>query len=515
MSIKTRVEWSGVLVAQSPVCVAGIAVGDLDMSPVLNGAGVAVLPGTSLTGALRSHLSVTDGTIFGSQEQISGVQIDDAPLLSDTGFEIRDGVGIERFSGTAADGVKFSRLVVSSGAEFGFHLTADLDDPSLIQPFIDALCADEGITLGGATTRGLGRVRLIDAVASSWSWDRDGVLDALSGKKVPNSETAGELSAHSSAAASNSQSITANWTALGPVLVASGSDGNAVDTFPLVSRNGDLVRLVIPGSSIKGAFRSQAERIERTVRAAHGSEHSLPDNFLDQMSDPNTPVTARLFGQSRNAQATNAQTDAPEAAESGAGDSAGRVGALTVSDCLSQWSCQQQQWAKLINTESGDSTDREGPLRTLLTKEAFTSRDRTKPESAEFQAGFHVGIDRWTGAPVDGALYSVLEPHSVSWQPLRLTLDLDRLGTDSTALAARFLLLLILRDFCEGWIPLGFGTHRGYGDLRCDPSEVTFSNSPDIPTLRDAMSSGSVSIWQKHWLTETGPKPAEEGNSLS
>lgn len=51
--------------------------------------------------------------------------------------------------------------------------------------------------------------------------------------------------------------------------------------------------------------------------------------------------------------------------------------------------------------------------------------------------------------------------------------DLARLG--SKAEAAIMLLAFVLRDLCEGWISVGHGTTRGYGEIEADPSQVSLN----------------------------------------
>jgi len=61
-------------------------------------------------------------------------------------------------------------------------------------------------------------------------------------------------------------------------------------------------------------------------------------------------------------------------------------------------------------------------------------------------------------------LYSVLEPHNVAWEPLRLQVNLSRLPAE-LALPAMALLLLTLRDLGSQRLGLGFGVNRGMGSV--------------------------------------------------
>lgn len=88
----------------------------------------------------------------------------DSPCL----FEKRDGVGINRDTGSAKQGVKYDFEIVPKGTKFEFELIAEnLDEKQekYLELILNMLCG-KGITdgdylaVGGKTTRGLGRIRL-------------------------------------------------------------------------------------------------------------------------------------------------------------------------------------------------------------------------------------------------------------------------------------------------------------------------------------------------------------------
>lgn len=88
----------------------------------------------------------------------------DSPCL----FEKRDGVGINRETGSAARGVKYDFEIIPKGTQFDFELIAEnLDEKQekYLGLILDMLCG-KGMTdgdylaVGGKTTRGLGRIRL-------------------------------------------------------------------------------------------------------------------------------------------------------------------------------------------------------------------------------------------------------------------------------------------------------------------------------------------------------------------
>jgi CRISPR/Cas system CSM-associated protein Csm3 (group 7 of RAMP superfamily) len=106
--------------------------------------------------------------VFGSTVFGGKVQVDDLPLgepfdsLADSLLEVRDGVGIDRDSGTAVDYIKFDYEVVPSLTTFRFYLTVEnLEAAEAALLALGLLEMMNGtVPLGGKTTRGLGRCRL-------------------------------------------------------------------------------------------------------------------------------------------------------------------------------------------------------------------------------------------------------------------------------------------------------------------------------------------------------------------
>jgi CRISPR-associated protein Csm3 len=106
--------------------------------------------------------------LFGSTVFGGKVQVDDLPLaepfegVADALSEVRDGVGIDRDSGTAVDNIKFDYEVVPSLTAFRFYLTAEnLESEELALLSLGLLEMMNGnVPLGGKSTRGLGRSRL-------------------------------------------------------------------------------------------------------------------------------------------------------------------------------------------------------------------------------------------------------------------------------------------------------------------------------------------------------------------
>lgn len=457
--IHTTLELHGELVAQGPLHIGGAHSGlVIDMPLVVNGQGQHYLPGTSLAGALRhwvrQHLSDIDDTeLWGGHADDSAascVIVDDAPLIDPSvSPELWHGVAIDRRSQTAMAGLKFDREVLPKGSRFVMRLAIDarhpheLENARKVLGHIAAAMQQGAIRLGAATTRGLGELVLQTPRAHETPWhSRAGVLARL--RSEPQPDLLPQWLAQAPPPRRRALDITIHWKPRSPVMCKAGVDGVAVDQLPMTSATGhDRLTPVLPGSAIKGALRSHAERIMRTLLGRSASDLGEHASHMEQID---LPLVRELFGAAR---ATSPQH--PGAAVPA---SQGRRGALRVATCYARQSLSRAQW------------------------QALASRNDAWQGSAPppgWQRAHHIAIERWTGSPVSGALYSAVEPR-IDWEPIRLSLAPEALqeaphATDAP-LARMALLWQLLRDLAAGNIPLGFGTNRGYGDVGVERIEL-------------------------------------------
>jgi CRISPR-associated RAMP protein (TIGR02581 family) len=106
-------------------------------------------------------------TLFGSPILAGKVRIPDLDVV-ERSFggegEVRDGVGIDRDRGQAVDGVKFDYEVVPS--DTAFHFSIAVENPDVVELGLLAAGVRElqrgNLPLGGKTTRGLGACTLED-----------------------------------------------------------------------------------------------------------------------------------------------------------------------------------------------------------------------------------------------------------------------------------------------------------------------------------------------------------------
>jgi CRISPR/Cas system CSM-associated protein Csm3 (group 7 of RAMP superfamily) len=204
-------------------------------------------------------------------------------------------------------------------------------------------------------------------------------------------------------------------------MVKTGRDGIEADMLPLTSGVREGVVPVIPGSSIKGALRSQACRILRTVFGEDTNEamRMIHDLFGD------TEQSGRIF----------------------------------VNDV----------YAVLAEPPSAEA---------WFSEEISAMDSVTRHED-------HVAIDRFTGGASDGALYSARPvKKEIHWNPIHIIVDSSAKSKAAENLLVELALIeLVARDMERGLVPLGFGTNRGMGGIVVEKdARDHFPNEEDLRT---------------------------------
>lgn len=118
--------------------------------------------------------------IFGSHNFASKITVNDCSLKGDRAYiEKRDGVAIDRDTGTAAKNKKYDFEQVAAGTQFDFCMTVDNLEPEyeeLLKLIINVLESGE-LKVGGKTSVGLGCVKLTDT--SSYKIEKANLKDYL------------------------------------------------------------------------------------------------------------------------------------------------------------------------------------------------------------------------------------------------------------------------------------------------------------------------------------------------
>lgn len=284
---------------------AGDAEGLLD-APILRDArtGAPFISGATLAGALRAYLARQDKAaaqeLFGSLTKTSSreswVRVGDARLQGEPAqTEVRDGVGINSVTRTAAAKLKYDFELLQAGAQFvlEIELLVPKGHTGYEQKLNQAIAGLNGaIRLGKRKRRGFGECKI--ASGQVWKYTYPG--DMLRWLEKPLSQDAGEwvpLALGQTAPPEKEDCLVELTCALESSLLvraaASDRDGqakNLPDHEPMRSRrreNGALVwRSILPGTSLAGVLRARVERIANTLEPGTGRGR-----------------TAQLFGQGR------------------------------------------------------------------------------------------------------------------------------------------------------------------------------------------------------------------------
>ena len=280
-AIVEKIQMSGRLVVQSPLCIgSGQDDGITDSLVLKDKQGKAFIPGTSLAGVLRdivySHDSNLADMLFGelSTKRQSMINIDDV-LLENSIYTVRDGVRIDSITNTAEDTGKFDYEVVERGAAGNFSATItirknDTEDKEAVEQLAAAL-ADQlmyGISLGAHTAKGFGEVKGSQIKVATYDFSQPDSLGAWLLGEMPQADVyaaaAKPLVADEDFYAEIDLALkTSLLVGAEPDAFEAGSgDGDGKVQKVMLSSKGDYV---IPGTSVKGVIRKQAEHICRAV----------------------------------------------------------------------------------------------------------------------------------------------------------------------------------------------------------------------------------------------------------
>ena len=520
-----------------------------------NGLGEPTIPGRSIRGAVRAaceiarqtmedagHPTTQDGGVFskaswvslwGDDTDYTGKSLLDRHLRSDDSLPIRQsaltfhavsfpkhkdsdsgksplprrhGVGIDRTTGAASDGVLYEHEFLPRGTKFDIRITAEGRDnetmgrdqsegipgpassesvKKLLEVIVDVLTSG-AVCLGGRTGSGQGTIQVIEPKLRRTSKTTDTgaltapayVLDALIGEDEEGTPIPLELGGWS---LEEPARITIDWWSPTGIFVAEDDEltkqrkaakeaenrEKSINeevhevVYPLrdPSEEWENAQLLIPGTSIRGALRSRASRIARTVLAAKGELSTFVSHDLHEQIAAEPNLVRYMFGSTEYR------------------------GAVTVHDCLST------KRGKLIEVT-------------------------------------HNVIDRWTGGVIDGGLFTEAVYLGTHWEPITIDIDLRQLlnnieaekgpeddgktvGADQTGIgsedreqsnpthadyahAAYVLLGLVLAELSAGTLPLGSRSTRGLGQVVVSSIDVRGCTRDDVVIPAKTLSGGDA-----------------------
>ncbi len=401
---------------------------------------------------------------------------------------IRDGVGIAREPGAAARNVKYDYEVAPAGTKFSARFKMVDDDSAAAKKrallFAAALAEwREGRgRLGGGAARGLGRFTLKNLQVVTQDIQTQEQLIKLLKSNTPWTNGESQLEWYNTAlenarkkvqplkddvpAARSFVTLEFEIAIEGPFLINDPlvAARAGFDHAPLLDMAVNHAGApVLSGSSLRGALRSRAERIARTLATIKWKQRDeflahcpACDPFANQPSAPLANCDRRL-----------AIDDDQEVGEE--------------SLCLA---------CRLFGSPRRGSR--------LWIEDAVWAGGAL--EASQWHAQDFLAIDRFTGGGKDGAKFDAA-PLTHARFAARLTLHDPQkweLGW----------LMLVLRDLAEGELTIGFGAAKGYGrahasNFKWTIGYVTTDDFPNANALNPSAPSGIYSVAQVDGLVPT------------
>lgn len=490
--------------------------------------GRLLIPGTAIAGALRSIATRLAPRFVGEKpcQALTGEQSDEAcqclvcqlfgdvnpqenaeaggnaarvwvydAVLESSDVQIRDGVGIDRVTGAAArrERIKFDLEVLPAETAFKLRIEIDrrLSDERALQLLAASLAEwEQGRgAVGGRVSRGLGAFRLDDVRFIDHDLNKPANLMQMLRSGPPWDAADGDKSWLDTQVTALRPKVTAwkdgdatpvarSWALAEFTLAAAGpflthdltqAGRSGFDHAPVLVSYAKGSRPVLPGSSLRGVFRSQAERIARTLatlKAWDASQDAKERSKLFLTACPAcNPLTAKT---SDPVASCNSFIKGFDKKERGKLEENGAESKL----CLA---CQ------LFGSTWNGSR--------LRVEDAQFVGEKVTCKVLDFLA-----IDRFTGGGRESAKFDAV----VLWKPkfkVRLFLENPKpweLGW----------LALVLRDLNDGLATVGLGAAKGFGQCTIEKPMLTFGvlHVTDFPspvtddgneTLKLAVEAGS------------------------
>ena len=396
----------------------------------------------------------------------------------------RHGVGIDRTTGAASDGALYEHEFLPRGTKFDIRITAEGRDnetmgrdqsegipgpassesvKKLLEVIVDVLTSG-AVCLGGRTGSGQGTIQGIEPKLRRTGKTTDtgaltapaDVLDALIGEDEEGTPIPLELGGWS---LQEPARIRITWWSPTGIFVAEDQEltgrrkeeaqkknpeANGV-TEPLrdPSVAWDEAQLLIPGTSIRGALRSRASRIARTVLAARDELSALTSHDLHEQIAAEPNLVRYMFGSTEYR------------------------GAVTVHDCLS--------------TERGKRIE--------VTHNVIDRWTGSVIDGGLFTEAVYLGT-HWEPITIDIDLRQLLNNIEAEKGPE------DREQSKPThtdyAHAAYVLLGLVLAELSAGTLPLGSRSTRGLGQVVVSSIDVRGCTRDDVVIPAKTLSGGDA-----------------------
>ena len=277
---------------------------NVDIQVLRNKENVPYIPGTSFIGVLREWTKEKDTDILygDTPNRQSAIACRDI-LLQNVICTIRDGVGIDSITGTAKASCKYDYETVDRGATGEFEIIITLREfyagqtkqiREYAQKLADILTAGQ-IRLGAMTSKGFGQIKAIDTFVEFYDFHDFRAVEAwLLGRpsheqsRWYDTKTSEQSSGDDTTIYPDDYFVLDAAFAIRHSLIIRDPDGQSqkdiqedIAAVSLRAGNGEKGDYVIPGTSLKGVLRHQAERILRGL----GKDTSCLDELMGCAKD--------------------------------------------------------------------------------------------------------------------------------------------------------------------------------------------------------------------------------------
>lgn len=406
----------------------------------------------------------------------------------------RHGVGIDRTTGAASDGALYEHEFLPRGTRFTIRITAEgrdgekmrreqsdgIPEPASsesvkkILEFIVDVLTSGAICLGGRTGSGQGTIQVIEPKLRRTAKTTDAgtpaepadVLDALIGEDAEGTSLPLELGGWT---LDEPARITIDWWSPTGIFIAEdekltkqrkavkedenkekGTNEEVHEViYPLrdPSEEWENAQLLIPGTSIRGALRSRASRIARTVLAAKNELSTFASHDLHEQIAAEPNLVRYMFGSTEYR------------------------GAVTVHDCLST-----KRGKRIEVTHNAIDRWTGGVIDGGLFTEAVYLGTKWQPITIDIDLRQLLNnIEAEKGPEDDGTTVGADEAEDSSVereQPKPTHADY--------AHAAYVLLGLVLTELSAGTLPLGSRSTRGLGQVVVSTIKVEGANRKGV-----------------------------------
>ncbi|MEI7813129.1 MAG: RAMP superfamily CRISPR-associated protein [Ignavibacteria bacterium] len=284
-----KFELGGIIELSSSALIGSGQAENTDMDILADANGCPFIPATSFIGILRHFLAehfeneellrvwgISDNTNLLE----SNIKCSDLSLMKDSRFSVkqRDGIKIDTKTGLTVDKSKYDYETIERGAKFSLRIEAGYSKTNKknildILATVAFVLSNGKISVGAKTNSGLGKIMLKDYSVYDYDFSNpEMVLNWLrrdDGKKV-------ELPVVS---LKNDQSFEM-------VIDIKLKNSLIVKSYPSDPQSSDAVNIksgdsyLLPGTSIKGALRSRAEKILNTL---FDGQNDVTDQIMDAL----------------------------------------------------------------------------------------------------------------------------------------------------------------------------------------------------------------------------------------